>query len=282
MNILGVVILTIVGFVSAVCIFFVNKYLPKEAEHLRKAEEIANILPGMNCGACGQAGCFAYAQALAKDTSVIVKNPCMALMKNEDSVAKLEEKLGIKLASSGMSKCAIIRCNGKSDIVFDYKGIDTCKAAAQLAGGYKKCPFGCLGLGDCISVCPEGGISIDPEKNIAVVDHKKCIGCSLCAKECPNNLIEIVSLKTPQYLGCNYTSKKNIANRERCDVGCIHCRICEKTNPESLNWDEKKDMPRFIEKSTPAVESIKKCPKNIIIPLDLKMPVEIKEENNKK
>ncbi len=278
MNTLGVIILTMVGFGSAICIFIANRYLPREAEHLRKAEEISGILPGMNCGACGQAGCFAYAQALAKDKNVIVENPCMVLMKNEDAIAKLEEKLGIKIASTEMSKGAIIRCNGKSDLSFDYKGIDTCNAAVQLAGGYKKCPFGCIGLGDCISVCPEGAISIDKEKNIAVVDHDKCIGCGLCTKECPQNLIEIVSLDLPQYLGCSYTYKKNIVSRERCDVGCIHCRICQKTAPDALEWDEKKDLPRFVEKSMPALDAVKKCPKHIIIPLALDIADDVKDD----
>ena len=259
MNLLGIIILSLVGFGSGLAIFLANRFLPSEAEHLKKAEEIAEVLPGMNCGACGKPGCFAYAQALAKDSNVIVATPCMVIMKNEEVLAKLEKKLGIEIGSS--SKSAIIHCNGKSDIKYDYKGIHTCKAAAQLAGRSKKCPFGCLGFGDCVDVCPENAISIDPEKNIAIIDHEKCIGCGLCVKECPNNLIEVVSADLPQYLGCSYTSKKNILGRERCDVGCIHCRICEKTTPDALDWDEKRDLPRFVEKSIEAPESVKKCPK---------------------
>ena len=86
----------------------------------------------------------------------------------------------------------------------------------------------------------------------------------------------------PYYL-CNSesTSKKNIVNRDRCKQGCIHCRICQKTNPECLDWDEKKDLPRFIEKSKPAVESIKKCPKKIIIPLDFKIANDDQIEDEK-
>jgi Na+-translocating ferredoxin:NAD+ oxidoreductase RNF subunit RnfB len=274
MNILGVIILSMVGFGSGLSIYLANKFLPSEAEHLKKAEGISEILPGMNCGACGLAGCFAYAQALAKDKDVIIATPCMVMMKDEDAVAKLEKKLDMKIGSAEMSKAAIIHCNGKSDVKYDYHGINTCKAASQLVGGYKKCPFGCLGLGDCIAACPENAIYIDKEKDIAIINKEKCIGCGLCTKECPNDLIEVVSLKIPQYLGCSYTQKKNIVGREKCKVGCIHCKICEKTTPDALIWDEKQDLPRFIEKSIDAPESVKKCPKHIIIPLAL----EIKEE----
>ena len=285
MNVVGIIILSIVGLGCAIAIYFTNKYLPSEAEHLKKAEELSQILPGMNCGACGKAGCFAYAQSLAQDPNVIVETPCMAMMKNEEAIKELEDKLGMKLAGSDMNKVAIIRCNGQSDLVFDYHGINTCKAAAQLAGGYKKCPFGCLGLGDCMTVCPENAISIDEEKNIAIFNHSKCIGCDLCTKECPNSLIEVVPGKLAQYLGCSYTSKKNIVNRDRCKQGCIHCHICEKTDPDALDWDSKKDLPRFVEKNKESPNSVKKCPKKIIVPLALDMskyPDEPKEKPEQK
>ena len=66
------------------------------------------------------------------------------------------------------------------EVIFDYFGAETCKAAAQFLDGFKKCPFACLGLGDCVRVCPEDAISIDPEKNIAFIDTQKCTGCGLC------------------------------------------------------------------------------------------------------
>lgn len=278
MNIAGIIILSVVGLGCGVAIYFTNRYLPREAEHLRRAEEISKLLPGMNCGACGQAGCFAYAQSLAQNPNVIVETPCMAMMKNEEALKQLEEKIGIQLSGTDMDKVAVIRCMGQSDVVFEYEGINTCKAAVQLAGGYKTCPFGCLGLGDCLAVCPENAISIDVEKNIAVVDQSKCIGCGLCTKECPNQLIEVVSAKLPQYLGCSYTAKKNIVGRERCKTGCIHCHICEKTDADALDWDAKKDLPRFVEKAKPSPQAVKKCPKKIIIPLALDMSAYMDEE----
>ena len=141
MDIIPIIILSIVGFGCALSIHLVNKYLPKEQEHLKKAQEISEILPGINCGACGYAGCFAYAQAIAKDKETLFESPCMALMKDEEALKELEEKLGCKIGKVDLSKVAIIHCNGNPEIIYEYDGIQTCKAAAQLAAGYKKCPF---------------------------------------------------------------------------------------------------------------------------------------------
>ena len=266
-NLGAIIVLSVIGLCCGLFIFLANRFLPKEAEHLKRAEEISEHLPGMNCGACGLPGCFAYAQAVAKDTDTFAMNPCMAMMKNEEAVEKLGGYLKCDLRGLGSEKEAVIRCSGYSEVIYEYEGVQTCRAAVQLVGGYKKCPYGCIGLGDCAKVCPEGAITIDPELNIAVVNHTLCIGCGLCEKECPNSLIEIVPGAVPQYLGCSYTSKQNIIDREKCKVGCIHCGICNRTTPDALDWNEKITMPRFVEKSADATESVRKCPVGIIIPL---------------
>jgi ferredoxin len=70
----------------------------------------------------------------------------------------------------------MMHCGGVSDVIFDYSGAETCKAAALLAGGFKRCPYACLGLGDCMRACKYGAISIDKNKGVAVIDYAKCIG----------------------------------------------------------------------------------------------------------
>ena len=49
-----------IGVVCGVLIFLMSKILSKEDETLAKTGVLAEILFGMNCGACGQFGCFAY------------------------------------------------------------------------------------------------------------------------------------------------------------------------------------------------------------------------------
>ena len=54
---------------------------------------------------------------------------------------------------------------------FDYQGIQTCAAAASIAGGPSACAYGCLGLGDCTRACKFDAIHII--NGVAVVDRKK-------------------------------------------------------------------------------------------------------------
>ena len=267
-----IISLTLVGTSCGIAIFLVNKFLPEEDKLLKKTEEISKYLPGMNCGACGKPGCFAYAGEVAKNIDILKDSPCMTLMNDEKAVKALGDYLGVDISGSSVKKKAVIHCSGKSDALYEYKGINTCKAAAQLSSGYKKCPYGCLGFGDCVKVCPVDAISIEPEKNVAVVDPNKCIGCGLCIKECPQNIIELVPEKMPQYLACNYLSKKNIPGRERCDTGCIHCRLCVKVSENGeVTWNEEKDLPFFdTEKNMLAEAAMEKCPKKIILKREVK------------
>ncbi len=264
MNILYTVIaLTAVGLGCGIAIYIVNKKLPEESEVMKRTGAIAEVLPGMNCGACGKPGCFAYAQALAEDTDVIQTTPCMTALNDEDCVAGLEEVLGVKLDAAGMDMKAVVHCTGFSEHLFEYDGIDSCKGAAQLAAGYKKCPFGCLGLGDCMKVCPYDAYRIDKEKGVAIVDWNKCIGCGLCVAECPHGLIELVPGATGQYLGCSYPVLLPIPGRERCKEACIKCRKCTRANPDHVTWNNEKMLPSFDGTFVP--EAIEECPPKVII-----------------
>jgi Na+-translocating ferredoxin:NAD+ oxidoreductase RNF subunit RnfB len=260
-----VVLLTGVGFAMGLAIFLSNCLLPKEDESLAEAARIREFLPGADCGACGYPGCFAYAQAVAKDKNVFVKNPCPTLSQDKEGMARLEAYLGLK-AEVRVGKKAVVHCTGCSEVIADYHGPSTCAAAVQVASGYKECPYACLGFGDCAAVCPTGAISIDPDRRVAFVDWNRCIGCGQCVAACPQGLIELVPANMPQYLGCNYQAARDIPGRKRCADGCIHCKICVKVSQnKEVTWNEKKDLPYFDpEKCLPAHAAIEKCPRKII------------------
>lgn len=259
---LTIIILTIIALSLGLLIFFVNKIVPTKVKGIEKTEEIAGILPGMNCGACGKPGCFAFAQALTEKPELMSEGRCTVAIQDEENVKALETVLGVTLNTSEMSKKALIHCNGNSEVIYNYSGIGTCKGAAQLLSGYKKCPYACVGLGDCLVVCPQDAISIKLGNGMAVVDPKKCTGCGLCVPECPLNIIELVPSGTKIAFLCNYIPLRDIPGREKCDAGCTHCRKCFNIcKHEAITWNKERAIPVFdIEKCTLCQECIEVCP----------------------
>ena len=237
-----------IGLACGLIIYLVHIKVPQKVKGLEKTEELNSILPGLNCGACDYPGCFGYAQAVTHDPDLVFKTPCALVLQDAERLEQLEKALGITLDVSAMSKKALIHCNGDSEAIYHYSGVETCKAAAQLLSGYKKCPFACLGLDDCVEVCPVDAIFIDPEKKVAVVNREKCTGCGLCVAECPLNLIELVPADTKIAFLCNYKPLRNIPGRERCDYACTHCRKCFKAcEDEAIVWDKEKAVPEIIQ-----------------------------------
>ena len=258
---LTALVIAAIGLICGVVIYVVFVKLPIRVQGIEKTEELASILPGANCGACGYPGCFGLAQALARDPELITKGPCASLLQDAAMVADIEKALGKTIDASALDKRALVHCGGDSEIIYDYSGVETCKAASQLLSGYKKCPYACLSLGDCVKICPQGAISIDPERRIAVVDWDKCNGCGLCVAECPKSLIELVPSGTKITFRCNYQPLRDIKGREKCDFGCTHCRKCFRAcEQEAIIWHKERAIPEFdIEKCTLCLKCVEEC-----------------------
>ena len=59
------------------------------------------------------------------------------------------------------------------------------------------------------------------------VDQEVCIGCGICVKECPKQLIELVPYGQKTVVRCSNKDKgKDV--KMVCEVGCIGCRLCTK------------------------------------------------------
>ena len=62
--ILTVVILTVLGLLLALILFWVAKKFKVEEDP--RIDEVEKVMPGANCGGCGFAGCRAFADAAVK------------------------------------------------------------------------------------------------------------------------------------------------------------------------------------------------------------------------
>ena len=120
-------------------------------------EEVAGCLAGANCGGCGYAGCADYAKAVVMDGV-----PCdKCAPGGPQGCCRHRQDHGRRGKRCG--KEAVVQCQGNTEHCkpsYDYKGIQTCAAAAALYGGPKTCSFACIGLGDCTKVCKFDAIHI--------------------------------------------------------------------------------------------------------------------------
>ena len=193
-----------------------------------RANKIYDLLPGINCGACGYPGCGAYVDALLADKTEVGR--CLAA--KQDVNNKISRFLG-REAKSFERNVAVILCSGGKycEEKMDYRGIKNCAQASIVFNGSKACSQGCLTLGDCIKVCRFSAISQKTPESVPLIDLDKCTACGLCIKACPKNLIRLVPCKFDYHLLCQSQGKaadvKNI-----CTVGCIGCGICVKACPQ--------------------------------------------------
>jgi len=198
-------------------------------------ERVRERLPSANCGACGYAGCQVYAEAVALEANVS-PNLCIP---GRQSVAQVVAELTSKALGEVADRIVVLRCHGTTAFARDealYVGIPTCAAASIVFGGAKACKNGCLGLGDCVKVCPFGALSLGGD-GIPVVDVEACTGCGLCVAACPKDLFQLYPRNRRVELACVARDKQSVV-RASCMVGCTLCRKCVAKCPaEAITWD---------------------------------------------
>ncbi|MBN2413578.1 Fe-S cluster domain-containing protein [candidate division KSB1 bacterium] len=238
-----------------------------------KVEHILDILPSANCGACGQPGCSAYAEAVAAGT--VPPNKCAP--GGQKVVEQISEILGISGIDAEESRVAVVQCQGgKAEAVekFIYEGVEDCRAAELIGGGHKACQYGCLGLGSCVKACPFDAMYMN-ENGLPVVIEDKCTACGICVSTCPRGIMKLIPRSQNVFLGC-VSQDKLKAVKSVCKVGCFACKICttpKVTPSQAIIMDENLPVIKDL-KSEELYAAVDKCPsKSYVIRDKSKVPV---------
>lgn len=195
-----------------------------------RIDQVEELLPSANCGACGYTGCRQFATALVKQESTPGKCSVSSITAREQIASFLGVNVGeiaelvARLACAGAANVARFRAS--------YTGIPTCQAAAQVAGGGKTCTWGCLGYGDCEAACEFDALHLN-QQDLPVVSETLCTGCGDCVIACPKDLFSVHPVSHRLWVAC-----KNLEFGDDilayCEVACTACERCAKDAKNDL------------------------------------------------
>lgn len=268
-------ILGALGLIFGAVLAVVGKKFAVEVDE--RVTKVRAALGGANCGACGYAGCDAFAEAVVKGEAKV--NGCAP------GGAKAAKAIGAVMgvsAAADVPKVARVRCQGTCENVsvrYDYTGPRSCRSAAAMPGGPKACEFGCLGFGDCLSRCAFGAISI--VDNIAHIDETKCTGCGVCMNTCPRGIINLLPRDRTVVVLCRNKAVGRIA-RLQCKTACVGCHRCEKNCPsDSIHVVDgvAEINPETCTRCGACVEGCPMhCIKNVYVPIEERVGEQVEDE----
>ncbi len=213
------------GAVFAVGLAIASKKFHVEVDPL--VESLEEALPGINCGACGFAGCRAFAEGLAQGKAA----PDGCPVGGVETAKAVAEILGVE-ATAKQRRVAQVLCKGgeeQSASRAEFVGPQDCRIAHLTQSGSKGCIYGCIGCGTCVESCRFDAMAMN-DNRLPVVYEDNCTACGACVRVCPRNINVLVDERQGVHIRCRSLAKAK-QTRQVCSVGCIACRRCEKECP---------------------------------------------------
>lgn len=228
-----------------------------------KVEAVYEVLPHIDCGACGYAGCASYAKAVAADPELIGR----CAPGGADTNAAIGHVLNLHISGGGAPSRPIVHCRAhKEDKLYHaaYDGIESC-TSANAQPDVQACHFGCLGFGDCTRACKFD--ALHSVEGLATVNYDRCTGCGACDKACPRNLIQMAPFSQDMMMAVACSSRENgKTTRTFCKVGCIGCGICAKQSDLFTVADNlaRMNYARYVPSDATGT-AMDKCPTGVIV-----------------
>lgn len=237
------------------------------ADHFLKVEEdprleqLDDMLPGNNCGACGEPGCHAFAERLLAGEAP----PAKCTVSNAEALGRIASMLGVEVGAE-VHRVARLKCAGGHGRVAElasYKGMESCRAAVLVNGGGRACSWGCLGLGDCKVVCDFDAIFMNSQ-GLPTVIADACTACGDCVDVCPLDLFEIHPVTHRLFVQCN-SPLEGEAARLRCGVTCDACGRCAADAPGSVEMYGGLPKIDYEGQEVPPEKATYRCPTGAIV-----------------
>lgn len=230
-----------------------------------RIEQVEEMLPKSNCGACGTAGCRNFAEKVVAGEIMPAQCTVNALAQTK----VIAEFLGVD-AGSVEKRVARLACGGGRHVAFmraRYAGHDSCRAAHVVSGGGKACAWGCLGLADCARVCAFDAIHMDAH-GLPVVDADKCTACNDCVEICPKGLFSLEPVSRKLWVACKNLSDGDTAEAS-CEVACTACGKCVMdSEPGVMRLENNLAVVDYARNEGAARRAIERCPTGAIVWFD--------------
>lgn len=227
-----------------------------------RIDEVNERLPGTNCGACGEPGCRAFAEALVKGRI----QPAACTSMGPAEVEEVAAYLGVE-AGEANHRVARLLCAGGSHVAAqqaEYRGLSTCAAAAVVARGGKGCPWGCFGLDDCEVACTFDAIVMSPV-GLPVVIPELCTACNDCVEACPQDLFALMPRDHSLLVQCRNLILGD-ESEEMCSVACNGCGRCvQDAAPGLIRMEHGLAVIDYGKAELAEPSAVERCPTGAIV-----------------
>jgi Na+-translocating ferredoxin:NAD+ oxidoreductase RNF subunit RnfB len=260
---IAVVFMASFGLILALILVVANRRLAVYEDP--KIDEVEELLPHANCGACGTAGCRAFAEKLVNGEL----KPSGCTVNSIEMNQLIANFLGVEMGSQE-KRVARLACAGGTNVARRhglYQGVDSCRAATLVSGGGKGCVWGCLGFGDCELACDFNAITMDPH-GLPQVSNEKCTACGDCVDICPLDLFSLQPISHRLWVACKNLEKGEAAEIE-CAVACTGCGRCALDAPGHLiSINQNLAVIDYSRNSLASRIAIERCPTGAIVWLE--------------